>query len=398
MNDDLIKETANITGVAGNTDTTPIKVGMDFCPIVYFTMFSSDVKDINQNKIFKIFQKDDFFIERCKPFEKKMEYSQLADGADYYVPYFRMWPPKEGERIFKLVCIIEGGKDNCANEGDIYIEMPTVVNGLKINNAPDGILKEVYPGAKEILELSLASDADRKSTGIKDVPLIFYVLNEGEKMEVGRIHLSVAPKDVFSEEEYNKFTQAYKREIALKKAMWCIPAFRNSFQDLIEFNMRHLGAEEKNTIFTHMVSKTAKGGLIKNGYAVHSFESDFTLNSKPIEFTYHKISYTNVKNSPLHIISSAEDECIEKIKKELGYHIFAVSIMNGNHVMSLVAKVNNLHAISYDLSDQFNIRPISEGNVDSKLEEQTLHTFKFCHHAELGTSNKKLTLWKMQQK
>ena len=73
------------------------------------------------------------------------------------------------------------GKDNCANAGDIYFEMPTI-KGLTLN--PNvGYIENAAIESVFTLEFTLSKEVDRNPTNIDAVPLKFYVLNKGERTD-----------------------------------------------------------------------------------------------------------------------------------------------------------------------------------------------------------------------
>jgi hypothetical protein len=317
MEEDIV--IADITGIDGNTSNCELEDSTDFYPIVNIGLSSSNPENVIKNSIIKFFKDSDIYVERCKPFVKEMEYSQLKEGEKYFVPYFRMWPSQAEDRIFKLSCKVTAGHNNCSNVGDIYFELPTTVKGLMISPSSE-VFEEVSIESVITLELSLTKDVDRNPTEIDRVPLVFYVLNHGEKTEVGRIHLSIAPKDVFSEAEMKEvFSYINIPPKSLKDD--CITAVRKNLEKLLNVKL----------------TKAINYKKVYNMYSLMSY-----LNSIEHIKGEEIVIQTNpdgTKSEPNKLTLDIKTELLQQIEKEIGFHVYGISWISAYHTALLL--INN---------------------------------------------------------
>jgi len=374
-----------------------------FYPIVHIGLSMENSDTIKNNSIIKHFNDSDFSNVRCQPFIKEMEeYTHLPDDQKYYVPYLRMWNSQKEDRIFKLQCYVSEGKDNYADEGDIYIEMPKKVSGLSINNLEDNTIKAAALYESFTLELLLTKDADRAPTGIDDVPLVFYVENNGEKMEVGRIHLSVAPKDVFSQEEIDIYLGKYKivQDKINNQENYCLPAFREALETLLDIRSKKTYNTTFNTYtknYNDYRIHTYANVLISLEYATHHFSTDYN-HTTAATFKYSGKEYNYGKsNMPTQMIDSVLKKCLEE-SNEIGYHIFGMSIVFGSHVMSIVFNNINLINPKFTLSDHHvnGSKEYSKEDLDYAIDTHTLGTWKYAYVVKKNDSSSRLDLWKIK--
>jgi hypothetical protein len=302
----------------------------DFYPIVHAGPSPENSVTIQNNSIIKTFNDFDTVNPHYCPFIKEMteEYKHLPDNQRYFVPYFRMWNSQREDRTFKLQCDVFEGSDNCADGGDIHVEMPVTVRGLSINNLEDNMLRGAVPGKTFTLDLLLTKDADRTPTAIDEVPLIFYVENKGEKTEAGRIHLSVAPKDVFSEEEI----QATRKYLSGKplphtEGHDCMTALRVGLEKLLGVSL--------------------KGAMQKYGFNIYNLQN--YLKKK----NYLKEVITiNVQGGKIRSTDIPLSQFQKLIHCNMGYHIFGLGI-SGIHTETLIINYSDPVTPVFSMFDQF---------------------------------------------
>jgi hypothetical protein len=321
----------------------------DFYPIVTFFPSPENSIEIKNNLIF-IYEyyfsdpnNNDPNNNPYQPFLKEMtaEYKHLPDGRRSFVPYFRMWNSQKEDRTFKLRCYVFNVKNNCANKGDIHVEMSNPVNGLSINNLEDNTVKGAENGKTFTLDLLLTKDVDRTPTAIDEVPLIFYVENKGEKTEVGRIHLSVAPKDVFSAEETQKTHNYLFAKPRYTNGHDCITAVRVGLEKLLgtslkgAINFLYNSRKQKHESF-HIWD--IEGYLEKKGYLKKSIEIRMEKKGGSLE-------PETENESPLSLIQ-------EEIGSNIGYHVFGIGV-SGIHTETLIINYSNPATPVFSMFDQY---------------------------------------------
>lgn len=415
-----IKINPEITGVAGNTSKAPLEVSIDFYPIVYVSLSIQNSDYILDNIIRIHFDSDD---KNNESFIEEMKYPQLEGKPQYFVPYIRMWPSEQEDRIIILNCIPATGHNNCALSGDIYFEIQNSPDGLTVlaDEAEDsrmemtslagGVIKDQPIRESFILNIQLSKGVDRKQTGIKEVPLVFYVLHEGERMEVGRVHLSVAPKDVFSKFEIDRYLDKFKevQDRIEDSQNYCLPVFREALETLLyvkanDTNERNKQYKKQFNVRTknyeNYVMHTYCNALSDQGIAQHFFTTPYNLNPEKTSFRQSGRTFEEAR-LPTTMVSSVSEKCISEVKEQLGYHTFGVSLIYGSHVMSLVvdnSKPNNIEFIlsDYHLNGTNTYNPV---DIDKALDRHSIGTWKY-YFANVGRGinkpNSKLDLWKIQ--
>lgn len=415
-----IKINPRITGVAGNASEAPLEVCIDFHPIVHVSLSIQNSDYILDNVIRIHFDGDD---QNNESFIEEMKYPQLEGKPQYFVPYIRMWPSAQEDRIIILNCMPATGHNNCALSGDIYFEIQNLPDGLTIladetedsrmemTSLAGGVIKDQPIKESFVLNIQLLKGVDRKLTSIKEVPLVFYVLNEGERMEVGRVHLSVAPKDVFSKFEIDKYLDKFKeiQDRIEDSQNYCLPAFREALEALLyvkaddtnERNKQYkrlFNARTKN--YENYVMHTYCNALSDQGIAQHFFTTSYNLNPAKTLFKQSGRTYEETF-LPTTMVSPVSEKCMSEVKEQVGYHLFGVSLIYGSHVMSLVADHSKLNNIEFILSDYHlnGTNTYSPVYIDEVLDKHSIGAWKY-YFANVGRGinkpNSKFDLWKIQ--
>lgn len=405
-----------IKGVNGGTGEAKIEKSTDFYPIVEIPELSDNPDSIIDNSILINFKETDIFEERYKPFVLEMKYPQSDPENPKYVPYLRMWPSSTEERIFSLRCKVSKGRNNCSCDGDIYYRIVKPIEGLTIL-APDGkVAKDCYIDDSFTLELSLTKDADRAPTEINAVPLIFYVIHDKIEHEVGRVHLSVAPKDVFSKAEVQVYLDEFEKvQNKINDSQnYCLPAFREALEALL--GIKANGSNEMNKSYRTKINKYTNNydNYVMHTYcqaledlniANHYFTTAYNLNSKGTLFKYKNnqsiMTDYNPTQMPTTMAVSVSNKFDTEDSKQLGYHIYGVSVVNGSHVMSIVMDNSTLDNPKFTLSDYHvgGSKTYDSSVIDLALDAHTIGAWKY-HFVRVGNGikkpNSKLDLWKIQ--
>ena len=368
---------ADITGIEGNQCDCELENSTDFYPLILgkdtdIFLSTENPDNIKKNAILKYFIDSDIYNERCKPFVTEMtatDYPQLREDEKYFVPYFRMWASQIEDRTFKLACKVTAGCNNCAGAGNIYFEMPTAIKGLTLNPS-EGYIENAALESVFTLEFTLSKDVDRNPTDISAVPLKFYVKNKGERTDIGQIHLSVAPKDVFSEAEMTNTIKYFSDGPNKTHKHDCITAVRNGLQKLLGVDLSGAKNYKKYTMYDFMEFANNKGYIIGN----------------PIEVT-SKITSGNAV-----VQTNVEEQINEIISTELGYHLFTISLVDCYHTMTLIIDNRNIQAdIPIDIPDQHHMNSSRLNQLNAAMNQLINGYWR-----QVPTYNTLSKLWKIK--
>lgn len=342
---DSIMITPVITGAYRDSSDAPLQVSSDFLPIVYFKPSEFNDDSIRDNLIFMEFEKSDSSFSRKKAFVKRLDNSSLTDDdVEYYIPYLRIWPPinEDEERIFKLACMIEATINNCCEQGNIYIEMPEI-KGLKIKNIEGNVLKDIRISETFTLELSVNAKIDREKKDIDALPLVFYVMNDDNTTnDVGKIHLSIAPKDTFSKAEIadvetylqNKPNKTHKIRVNGELVGHdCLTAVRISAEKLLGVSLT--------------------GAIKKYKFNIWIFK-DYLEKTKRLKQSI-EINIGD-KNQKIVLPISSEKKVSKHLKETVennpGYHFIAIGAAE-IHTLVLIIDYSNINKPTFSIYDQY---------------------------------------------
>lgn len=327
-----------------------------FHPIVYF---SKAIENDSGNSILKVFQKSD----KDSPykdfvFSKKENYQHLPDGLDYYVSYFRMWPSQSGTRKFILSMQIQEGTDNNQDKGILRFEMPQI-EGIIIQCIKDGQSMKLVEGEiKDVeilsslkIELLVKQNVNRDKSAIDAFPMIIYAHSDDEEdveIEVGRINLSIAPRDVFSKKEISLIKEYFEVEGGPNKTQNhdCITAVRVGLEKLLNANLK--GAVKQNSFNMDDL----KEYLDRKGFLCKSFSVD-------IGDKYGNILKTiSDKNQvPSYLLK-------DSVSLEHGFHVFGIGLVA--HTLTLIIDNCDIDNTTFCIYDQFSYAGRGKGKILAK--------------------------------
>jgi len=326
------------------TTLTDVDLKDPFFPIVRFTTQDDATK---KRSIFKNFKDEDYEEERCIPFMYEKCYDHLEKNeVTYFVPYFRMWPSQKEDRTFILTAEVKEGSKDGETSGDLYFEFFNEIEGLTLET---DLIEGVNFGSTIEIKINVAKDIDRIKRNIAALPLIIYTLNSGVKTEVGKIHLSIAPKDVFSQEEMDPviiYTSIPPKSLKHD----CITAVRKNLEKLLD-------------------TKLTKAISYKPTYNMYSLMDYMKDNNYVLGSAFDLTTTPDGRNSaPTSLTVNAENQIDTLINEEPGYHFYTISWISAYHTAILIVNNIDFKDPQIQVADQFGFVKASGGINEFKLD------------------------------